>query len=439
MIQATVSRLTGIADLHAPVIICNEHHRFMIAEQLRELDVEAEIILEPAGRNTAPAVAAAASFVSRDQADPTLLVLPADHHIGRPALFRQAVVNGLHLAEEGMLVTFGIEPTAPETGYGYIRKGAPLNPSTDTEKNSAFAIGAFVEKPDRPTAEKYLTLGAYLWNSGMFLFKASTLLEEAGRFAPRIVASAAEAVERGVRDLDFFRLEKSAFEASPADSIDYAVMEHTDKGAVVPLSADWSDVGSWDALLNVGDKDIGGNVTVGDVHLHDVHNSYIHAGSRLVTALGVDDHIIVETADAVLFAPRKRAQEVSRLVSTLKESSRPETLFHRRAYRPWGWVETLVTAERYRVKHLLIRPGARISFQRHNHRAEHWIVVRGTAHVQREDELFILKEDESTYIPIGARHRLANPGKIPLEIIEVRTGSYLEEDDVERFEDDYGR
>jgi mannose-1-phosphate guanylyltransferase/mannose-6-phosphate isomerase len=438
MIQETLGRLEGLADLAPPIVICNENHRFMIAEQLREKGVvPGAIILEPMGKNTAPAVAVAAMQASRQEKDPTLLVLPADHHIGRPDRFRRAVVAGQALAEAGRLVTFGIVPTAPETGYGYIKQGVRLELSSAEDR--ACAIEAFVEKPDRATAEGYLASGAYLWNSGMFLFRSSVLLAEMKRFVPAMVAACEEAIGAGREDLDFFRLDRAAFAACPADSIDYAVMEKTDKGAMLPLDAGWSDLGSWEALWAVGEKDAEANVAHGDTLLHDVTRSVIYAGHRLVAAVGVDQHIIVETADAVFVCPRARAQDVKHLVTRLKQQGRPETERHRKVYRPWGTVDSIIASERFQVKRLIVRPEARISRQQHNHRAEHWIVARGTALVQRGSEEFILREDASTYIPIGTPHRLTNPGKIPLEIIEVRTGSYLEEDDITRFEDDYGR
>jgi mannose-1-phosphate guanylyltransferase/mannose-6-phosphate isomerase len=438
MIQETLGRLEGLADLAPPIVICNENHRFMIAEQLREKGVvPGAIILEPMGKNTAPAVAVAAMQASRREKDPTLLVLPADHHVGRPDRFRRSIAAGQALAEAGRLVTFGIVPTAPETGYGYIKQGVRLELSSAEDR--ACAIEAFVEKPDRATAEGYLASGAYLWNSGIFLFRSSVLLAEMKRFVPAMVAACEEAIGAGREDLDFFRLDRAAFAACPADSIDYAVMEKTDKGAMLPLDAGWSDLGSWEALWVVGEKDAEANVACGDTLLHDVTRSVIHAGHRLVAAVGVDQHIIVETADAVFVCPRARAQDVKHLVTRLKQQGRPETERHRKVYRPWGTVDSIIASERFQVKRLIVRPEARISRQQHNHRAEHWIVARGTALVQRGAEEFILREDASTYIPIGTPHRLTNPGKIPLEIIEVRTGSYLEEDDITRFEDDYGR
>ena len=436
MIQTTLTRLEGVQEIGPCMVICNEKHRFTIGEQLRAIDAEATIMLEPVGRNTAPAVTSAAFYAkTRHGADAQMLVLPADHHIGKPAALHDAVRIASSLAKGRRLITFGIEPQMPETGYGYIRKG----PKISLDTGSAFEIDAFVEKPDLKTAEGYFESGDYLWNSGMFLFGAEMLLDEMGEHAPDILSACEQAVEKGTRDLDFFRLDKERFESSPSNSIDYAVMEHTKLGTVVPLDAEWNDVGSWEALFGVGEKDEQNNVVKGDVLLHDVHDSFVHAGSRLVTALGVSEHIIVETSDAVLITPRDRAQEVSGLVAKMKRKNRTEVLAHRRVYRPWGWVETLEEGDRYQVKRLLLHPGARVSSQKHHHRAEHWVVVRGCADVQREDNSFTLKEDESTYIPIGVRHRLHNPGKIPLEIIEVRTGSYLEEDDVFRFEDDYGR
>jgi mannose-1-phosphate guanylyltransferase/mannose-6-phosphate isomerase len=438
MIQATLSRLEGLDDVGRPIVICNEHHRFMVAEQLRETGVRPEaIILEPVGRNTAPAIAVAALHAARGGGDPKLLVLPADHYIRRSDRFRQVVQAGRVLADTGRLVTFGIVPTTPETGYGYIKRGEAME-STPPE-DPAYAIERFVEKPDRTTAQGYLASGDYLWNSGMFLFRSSALLAEMRQLAPEMVTACEAALEAGREDLDFFRLDPAAFEACPSDSIDYAVMEKTTRGAMLPLDAGWSDLGSWEALWDAGDKDDDDNVTRGDTLLHDVTRSVIHANHRLVTAVGVDQHIIVETADAVFVCPRSRAQDVKHLVTRLKDQGRMEAQRHRKVFRPWGTVDSLVEAERFQVQRLIVRPKARISRQQHHHRAEHWIVVRGTALVQRGEEEFILREDQSTYIPIGLPHRLANPGKIPLEIIEVRTGSYLEEDDITRFEDDYGR
>nr|MBL0712796.1 mannose-1-phosphate guanylyltransferase/mannose-6-phosphate isomerase [Desulfobacterales bacterium] len=334
--------------------------------------------------------------------------------------------------------TCGIVPMAPEPGYGYIQRGAAM-PTTGAGEAEAYAIQAFVEKPDRATAENYLASGNYLWNSGMFFFRTGVILEEMRRLVPDIVEACEMALRRGVTDLDFLRLDSEAFAACPSDSIDYAVMEKTDIGAMVPLDAGWNDLGSWEALWTVGTKDTADNVTTGDTLLHDVTNSYVLADNRLVAAVGVDRHIIVETADAVFISPRDRVQDVKHLVMQLKADQRTEGIRHRLVYRPWGTVESIIEAERFEVKHITVNPGARISFQKHYHRAEHWIVVKGTAQVTRGQEEFILKEDESTYIQVGQSHRLQNPGKMPLEIIEVRTGGYLGEDDIHRFEDDYGR
>lgn len=433
MIQITLERLAGLADLAPPVVVCNQRHRFMIAEQLRQIGIHPQtIILEPVGRNTAPAIAAAALFVARQSTAADLLILPADHHIRQPEQFHQAVAAGRVLTARKFLTTFGIVPASPETGYGYIQKGASLS-------NGACAIRAFVEKPDRRTAESYLASGSYLWNSGMFLFRTDVILDEMRRLVPDMVRACENALQSGVTDLDFLRLDPKAFGACPSDSIDYAVMEKTESGAMVALDAGWNDLGSWEALWDVGEKDPANNVTTGDTLLHDVRNSYVLADSRLVAAVGVDQHVIVETADAVFISPRDRVQDVKHLVMQLRANQRPESIHHRRAYRPWGTVTSIIEAERFEVKHITVRPGARISAQKHFHRAEHWIVVRGTAQVSRGEEEFILKEDQSTYIPVGQPHRLKNPGQLALEIIEVRTGSYLGEDDIHRYEDDYGR
>jgi mannose-1-phosphate guanylyltransferase/mannose-6-phosphate isomerase len=439
MIQDTLTRLAGLPDIQAPIVICNDDHRFMVAEQLRQLGLDAAgILLEPVGRNTAPAVTAAALFALKSFDDACLLVLPADHHIQDSNALHLAVREGVLCAAEGRLVTFGITPTAPETGYGYIRQGESIRVRGAAEGRIR-AIEAFVEKPDRATAEGYLASGGFFWNSGMFLFRAKTVLSELRRFAPEIVAVCEAAVAGGRSDLDFFRLNEDAFKTCPSDSIDYAVMEKTDLGAMVPLDAGWSDLGSWDALWQVGAKDDHRNVVSGNTLLHDVTRSFIRADSRLVAAVGVTEHIIVETADAVFIAPRDRVQDVKHLVSRLKSSRRIEAVSHPKVYRPWGVYETVFASTRFEVKRLFINPGSRISKQMHHHRAEHWIVVNGIALVSRGDEQFLLREDESTYIPSGVSHRLENTGKIPVEIIEVRTGGYLEEDDITRFEDDYGR
>jgi mannose-1-phosphate guanylyltransferase/mannose-6-phosphate isomerase len=444
LLQSTVLRFAGLENVSAPVVICNDHQRFMVAEQLRAIDIDtASIILEPVGRNTAPAVAVAALTAMAQDPDAVLLILPADHHIQHPLSFQRTVKIGQRYAEQGYLITFGIVPHAPETGYGYIRKGAPVSAASGIKKPQkpavAYAIDEFVEKPDLETARNYLNSGDYFWNSGMFMFRAARVLEELNTFVPKMVLACQAAIASGRKDLDFFRLGKEAFAACPADSIDYAVMERTDAGAMVPFDAGWSDLGSWEALWQAGEKDAGGNVLKGDVLVHDVKNSYLHATGRLIAAVGLSDHIVVETADAVVISPMDRVQEIKGIVDRLKQAGRVESFSHRKVYRPWGSQESIDAAERFQVKRITLRPGARISSQKHFNRAEHWVVVRGTALVTRGEDQFILKEDESAYIPIGIVHRIENPGKIPLELIEVRTGSYIEEDDIVRFQDDYGR
>ena len=436
MLQNTIRRLEGLDGAVRPVVICNDEYRFMVAEQLRRIDVRAEaIILEPVGRNTAPALAVAALWAAEKMDDAVLLVLPADHHIAAAEQFRSVLSIGYRHALEGRLITFGIVPRAPETGYGYIKMGPPLADGDDP----TVAIAAFVEKPDLATAKAYVDSKAYCWNSGMFMFRASAALAALERFAPEIVAACREAVCNGRADLDFFRLDKTAFAASPSDSIDYAVMEKTDSGAMVPMAAGWNDLGSWEALWQVGEKDAAHNVVRGDVVLHDVSDSYLHAEDRLVAAVGLKDHIVVETSDAVMISPRDRVQDVKGLVDRLKARQRKETRAHKRLYRPWGTVDQLVTGARFLVHRLTVKPGGALSLQTHFNRSEHWIVVRGTARVTRGEETILLKEDSSTYISAGIAHRLENPGRIPLEVIEVQTGSYLGEDDITRLEDLYGR
>lgn len=435
MLQETVLRLEGVSRLAAPLVVCNEAHRFMVAEQLRQVDkVPSAVLLEPVGRNTAPAVAVAALQAMSGGDDPLLLVLPADHVIEHPETLRAAVAIGASLAEKGRLMTFGIVPNAPETGYGYIRaERAPLG------RADVFAVAEFVEKPDLATAQSYVASGDYFWNSGMFLFKASRYLEELERLEPQMLRCCRVALEGAVRDLDFIRLDAEAFAACPSNSIDYAVMEKTAEAAVIPLDAGWNDVGSWSALWEIGEKDAQGNVCRGDVLLSGSRDCYLHAERRMIAAVGLEDHIVVETADAVLVARRDRVQDVKDIVRQLKEQGREEALLHRRVNRPWGAYEGLVQDGRFQVKRISVNPGASLSRQLHHHRAEHWVVVRGTARVTRGEETFILSENESTFIPLGIEHRLENPGKIPLEIIEVQSGSYLGEDDIVRFEDQYGR
>ncbi|HCO43157.1 mannose-1-phosphate guanylyltransferase/mannose-6-phosphate isomerase [Immundisolibacter sp.] len=436
LLQETALRLRGLPQAQAPLVVCNEEHRFLVAEQLRQVDAGGgHILLEPAARNTAPAVALAALHAQRQgNGDALLLVLPSDHVIADPAALQQAVLAGEPSARDGALVTFGVVPTRAETGYGYIHVGDPLTPGGPAKQ-----VRAFVEKPDATRAAGYLASGEYLWNGGMFLFTAGAYLTELERHAPAILAACRAACDDLQADLDFVRVAREPFLTAPTDSVDYAVMEHTDRAVVVPLDAGWSDVGSWDALLDVQAADAGGNVIRGDVLAEDVSGSLIHSESRLVAALGVRDHVIVETADAVLVADRARAQDVKRLVERLKAQRRDESMVHRQVLRPWGSYEGLVRSERFQVKRIVVRPGASLSLQMHHHRAEHWVVVKGTARVTCADQVRMLSEDQSTYIPIGSVHRLENPGRIDLEIIEVQSGSYLGEDDIVRLEDHYGR
>ncbi len=432
MLQDTLAR-TAALPASAPLVVCNEEHRFMVAEQLRQLRVQAgAILLEPEGRNTAPAVALAALQALHSDPDCVLLILPADHIINDAEAFTNAVSAAMPLAESGQLVTFGVVPSSPETGYGYIKRGEALG-------ESAFTLRAFEEKPDADTAHAYLQSGEYLWNSGMFLLRGATYLDELDRYAPSMARHCRAAMETAVCDLDFVRPDGSEFALSDSDSIDYAVMEHTDRGAVVPLDCGWSDVGAWSTLWEVSARDAADNVLQGDVIAEDCRGSYLRSESRLLAAAGIEDLVVVETADAILVANRHRVQDVKRIVTRLREAGRSEASLHQRVYRPWGSYESLVAAERFQVKRIIVNPGGTLSLQMHHHRAEHWIVVCGTAEVTCEDTTFMLAEDESTYIPLGHRHRLANPGKIPLELIEVQTGSYLGEDDIVRFEDKYGR
>ena len=435
MLQETVLRLAATEDIGPVYCVCNESHRFLVAEQLHEMKAEiGEIILEPKGRNTAPAAAIAAILVAAKHPGALMLILPADHVILDTAAFGLAVTEGISAAEKGELVTFGIVPASAETGYGYIR----ASEQREGEKG-ARSVVEFVEKPDRETAERYLASGDYFWNSGIFLFKAESYLLELEAHAPAIVAACREALEKAVEDLDFLRLDAEAFCASPSDSIDYAVMEKTRNVALVPLDAGWNDVGAWSALWDVQERDEAGNVKRGDVLVHDVKNCYIHATSRLVTAVGLDGYIIVETADAVLVASRERVQDVKALVDELRKREREEVEIHRRVYRPWGTYETVDFAERFKVKRITVKPGAALSLQKHHYRAEHWIVVKGTAQVTVGEKKITLIEDQSTYIPVGEFHRLENTGTTPLELIEVQSGSYLGEDDIVRVEDRYGR
>jgi mannose-1-phosphate guanylyltransferase/mannose-6-phosphate isomerase len=440
MLQETVARVTGLPDVAAPIVVCNESHRFMVAEQLREAGTPAQaIILEPVGRNTAPAVAVAA-LVALERArqtgreaavDPVLLVLPADHVLGDVPAFQAAVRTGRAAAEEGNLVTFGVVPDRAETGYGYIRRAKGSGPT--------YAVKEFVEKPDSATAEMYVASKEYYWNSGMFMFRATAYLSELKTHAPAMLAACEAAVAASKHDLDFTRLPLDEFAACPGDSIDYAVMEKTRLAVVVPLDAGWSDVGSWSALQDALPRDGRGNVTAGDVLVEGSSGCYLHSTSRLIGAVGLKDHIVVETKDAVLVAPRDKVQDVKQLVAQLKAMGRYETSLHREVFRPWGSYDSIDNGDRFQVKRLVVKPGATMSLQLHHHRAEHWIVVSGTARITRGEETFLLGENESTYIPMGTKHRIANPGKVELHIIEVQSGSYLGEDDIVRFEDIYGR
>ncbi len=442
MIQDTVERLGGIDHLAPPLFICNESHRFLLAEQLREIDQPHNgILLEPVGRNTAPAVALAALHSMRDGQDPLLLVLAADHVIQDRARFHAAVTKAAEAAATGVLVTFGIVPTQAETGYGYIRasKAGCVGAGPDGAMQSCLPVEAFVEKPDLETAQSYVASGDYYWNSGMFLFRASRYIEELERFRPEIVAACHKALQSEYSDLDFIRLDEAAFKACPDDSIDYAVMEKTEQAVMVPLDAGWSDVGSWSALWEIADKDESGNILKGDVLVADVSNSYLSSSGRLIGAVGLENLIVVETADAILVADKDRVQDVKAIVNQLKADNRPEASDQTKVFRPWGSYESIDNGERFQVKHIRVAPGEQLSLQKHHHRSEHWIVVNGTARVTCGEKTFLVSENQSTYIPIGEVHRLENPGKIPLDLIEVQTGSYLGEDDIVRLEDVYGR
>ncbi|WP_419834058.1 mannose-1-phosphate guanylyltransferase/mannose-6-phosphate isomerase [Endozoicomonas atrinae] len=502
MLQNTITRLDGLDSNAAPMVIANEEHRFLVAEQFRQLGRKASaIILEPVGRNTAPAVALAAlktqnsSFITHNEQpttnnpqpqknnDPILLVLAADHVIQDVHAFHRAIEAALPAARDGKLVTFGIVPTHPETGYGYIKAGEPLigdretligvrekltrnseegvaekiteskltthnsspithNPSLSTSNSSPttiYSVAQFVEKPDLETAQDYLSSGDYYWNSGMFLFKASRYLEDLNRYRPDILEACQKAMEVQNADLDFVRLDEPAFKACPDESIDYAVMEKTTDAVVVPLDAGWSDVGSWSSLADISEKDEAGNSTLGDVLLHDTRNTYVRSEKKLIATVGVDDLIITESDDAILVAHKDRVQDVKTIVERLKAENRTEVKLHRKVYRPWGAYDSIDMGERFQVKRITVKPGAQLSLQMHHHRAEHWIVVKGTALITNGDQEILLTENQSTYIPIGAVHRLENPGKFDLELIEVQSGGYLGEDDIVRFEDTYGR
>lgn len=433
MLQATALRIPASEAFAPPLVICNNDHRFIIAEQLRAIGREAlTIMLEPVGRNTAPAAAAAALYCHRQHDDAIIVLLPADHVITDIQGFRSQLDAAIALADKGQIVTFGITPTEPHTGYGYIKQGAEI-------ADGAFHVDQFAEKPDADTAAGYLADGSYSWNSGMFVARADVLMTEMAAFRPDIVEAVTAALDRAEPDLDFLRLDEEAFAACPAQSIDFAVMERTQHAAVIPCSIGWSDIGSWNALWEIADKDADGNATSGDVILKDVKNSYIRTEATVIAAIGVEDLTVVETSDAVLIAHRDRAQDVKDVVDVLKQSDRVEHESHIRHYRPWGYYEPLDFGPRFQVKRLMVKPGAKLSYQKHHHRAEHWVVVSGTAEVTNGDDTLLLSENQSTYIPIGTAHRLGNPGKVDLEVIEIQSGSYLGEDDIVRLDDPYNR
>ncbi|MEX2365108.1 MAG: mannose-1-phosphate guanylyltransferase/mannose-6-phosphate isomerase [Pseudohongiellaceae bacterium] len=432
LFQETLTRLEGLQGLSPPVIVCNQEHRFLVAEQLRQIDVSgAAILLEPVGRNTAPAVALAAMQALEVEPDAIMLVLAADHIIRDVGVFHGAVREGEKQARSGKLVSFGIVPQGPETGYGYIRRGQA--------NGQVYEIDRFVEKPDLETARAYLDSRAYYWNSGMFMFSAARYLLELGRWRPDILQACEKAYQQSVRDLDFKRISETEFAACPADSIDYAVMERTEDGVVVPLDAGWNDLGAWSSLWDSGVQDARGNVCYGDTMVHEVSNSFVQAESRLVCLVGMNDAVVIETRDAVLVAAKDQVQQVKEIVSRLKEASRLEADSHTLVHRPWGSYETLAVSDGFQVKRIIVKPAASLSLQLHHYRAEHWVVVKGTARVTRGEEVFTLQENESTYIPVETRHRLENPGTRDVVLIEVQCGSYLGEDDIVRFDDNYGR
>ena len=431
MLQDTITRLNG-TDAEAPVFICNDAHRFLVAEQLRKKNIKhGGILLEPVGRNTAPAIALAALHATKNGEDPILLVLAADHLIKDQSAFHSAIIKAGALANEGKLVTFGIVPDQPHTGYGYIKAGNVLN--------VGFEVADFVEKPELETAKHYVESGDFFWNSGMFMFKASRYVEELSKYNPEMLEICRRAIETEAPDLDFIRVDSEIFATCPDDSIDYAVMEKTDSAAMVPLDAGWSDVGSWTSLWETANKDGNGNVCVGDTILENTKNSYVNAEQRLVSVIGLEDVIVVETKDAVMVAHKDDAQSIKNVVNKLKAEKRPEFEFHREVFRPWGSYDSIDSGARFQVKRITVKPGEKLSVQMHHHRAEHWIVVSGSANVTIDDSTQLVTENESVYIPIGAVHALENPGKIPLELIEVQSGAYLGEDDIVRFSDRYGR
>lgn len=436
LLQITAERVSSIPGISQPAVITNEEHRFMVASQLLDINIKnSTIILEPEGRNTAPAIAIFALYALSVADDPVLLVLPADHFVADTDQFTQAIVAGQQLANEGQLVTFGVVPDKAETGYGYIKKGEQLLQSCST----AFYVEQFVEKPDIDLAQKYIKSKNYLWNSGIYLFKASAIIEEFKRLAPDILSACQDSLAKATHDLDFLRLERESFLACRSDSIDYAIMEKTGKSIVVSMNCGWSDIGSWAMLHGVHEKDKDNNVAIGDVILEDSKDCYVHSTNRLIAAIGLSDIAIVETKDAILAASFDKLQDVKGIVSQLREAGRPEADIHRSVYRPWGNYERIDAGDRYQVKRIIVYPGQTLSLQKHHHRSEHWVVVKGTAIITKNADEIMLTEDQSVYIPLGAVHRLHNPGKVNLELIEIQTGSYLGEDDIVRIDDVYGR
>ncbi len=458
LLQATLKRLEGLQsrggnifkdtiDVSDPIIICNEEHRFLVAEQIRQLNiVPSSLILEPVGRNTAPALTLAALQSINSGENHVLLVMPADHLIQDKTKFHDAVLSGARLANQGVIVTFGIVPARPETGYGYIKVGKEITSEGKQLPAKGYNISEFVEKPDAGTAAEYLESKQYLWNSGIFMVQSKVWLDKVGKFNEEMLVACTNAYSQGQTDGEFYRIDRSSFERCPSDSIDYAVMEritqdNSDRiqSAVIPLDAGWSDVGAWSSLWDIIPKDSQGNIIKGDVITHETHNSLMYSENRLMAGIGLDDIIAIETADAVMIVHKDHAQDVKQIVSRLKLNGRNEHKAHRRVHRPWGDYEGIDIGARYQVKRITVKPGASLSLQMHHHRAEHWVVVKGTAKVTRGEEVFLLSENESTYIPISVKHRLENPGSLPLEIIEVQSGSYLGEDDIVRFDDVYGR
>ena len=435
LLQRTQLRTSKIDNVKEPILICNEEHRFIVAEQMREINVEpSSIILEPFGRNTAPAIVVAALKVQEIYNDPNILILSSDHQITDEDNFLKVIKNGIRYSQEGKLVTFGIIPTSAEVGYGYIKSKRPL-----TKSNEASSIDCFIEKPDRKTATEFIKDNKFTWNSGIFLFKASEILKEIELFEPDILNFCKKSLDKSLFDLDFQRLDKESFEKCPNISIDVAVMERTRNGYVLPLDAGWSDVGSWDSVWDISKKDENGNVIEGEVISQNTKNSFLSSQNRLITAIGLEDVAVVETSDAILVANKHQSQKVKNIVQILKDNNISEGIQHLKSYRPWGDYESVAKDKRWQVKVINVKPGERLSLQMHHHRSEHWIVVSGTAMVEINDTKTILHENQSSYIPIGSKHRLSNPGKIPLKLIEVQSGSYLGEDDIERYDDNYGR